>query len=367
MPDPPRESAGDPNARGGPRGGRGAAGSPGGGSAAGASDAATPSPPAAGDGSAVRVDRSESEAAIGPARPTERSAAIARIAGRRSPLIDLLESRFRHSAHGPPWLWVARGLRGEIDSAAVAIRNPGRTATLLPPLSVPPASRAATVAVIEAMTAEILQEGEVDLVQAMTEPGRESPDPRPPGGALAEAGFRPLATLRFMERPPAPPPPPPSLPADLAIETWSEAIEESAERLLTRTYDGTLDCPGLAGVRRTSDILAGHRGSGPFDPRLWRLLRRRGGELLGVAMLNRQPAASCDELVYFGLAPEARGRGLAAMLLDDLLAHAASSRRIALAVDERNGPALRLYRRAGFVPGGARVAWIRSRRPLGVA
>ncbi len=356
MSDPSRETARDPA----PRDLHGAA------PAAAEDDAATR--PAATPASRMRREAAAAaEAAIGPARPAERSDALARIADRRLPLLEVLEDRFRRAPHGPPWLWVSRDPEGGIEAAAVAIRNPGRTATVLPPVSIPPRSRAATIAVLAAMATEILRGGEVDLLQAMTEPDHDSPGRPSSGGPLEEAGFSPLATLRFMERPPSPRPLPPSLPEGLAIETWTPAIREDAERLLARTYEGTLDCPGLAGVRQPADILAGHRGSGPFEPRLWRFLRRRGGELLGVALLNATPAAACNELVYFGLAAEARGQGLAAMLLGDLLAAAPPMRRIALAVDERNAPARRLYRRAGFVPGGARVAWIRTRSPRGPA
>lgn len=56
------------------------------------------------------------------------------------------------------------------------------------------------------------------------------------------------------------------------------------------------------------------------------------------------------ELAYLGLAKSARGKGLGAVLLDDALRRASTrpQRVVSLAVDERNEPALRLYRSRGF-------------------
>lgn len=249
----------------------------------------------------------------------------------------------------------ARTRDGRIGSVAAAVRNPGRTLGLvLSPIAtardLPPAGEA-----IRGLLAQ-LASTDAALVQAMFDPAR-----RLEISATRAAGFRDLARLRFMEadldrldRSDLP------LPEDASIEPCGDAPADLLAPLLARTYEGTLDCPGLAGLRRTEDVLAGHRGSGRMDPTLWRLLRI-GGVPAGIALLNPNPEADCTELVYFGLVPEARGRGLAATLLRDALRRVGGDapRRIALAVDDRNGPALRLYRRAGFAPGGLRDALVR--------
>lgn len=299
-------------------------------------------------------------AAIGPASEAERAEAIARIAGRLSPLREFVEERFAAAPEQATWLWVLRGRRGEIEAASLALCNPGRTATLVPPARSSPRSSAAWAAVIEAMTRSMLLGGAVDLVQAMLPPAESAIRE-----TLEAAGLATLATLRFMDRPPAPPRPSPPLPAGLAFTHWDPARRCEVEQLLSRTFERTLDFPELAGVRQPADLLAGHEAACGPEPRRWRfLLDLERDELLGMALLNSSRPSQHDELAYFGLVPEARGRGLASLLLQETLAHASGSQRVVLAVDERNGPALRLYRKNGFVPGGTRLALIRTRAAI---
>jgi ribosomal-protein-alanine N-acetyltransferase len=83
-------------------------------------------------------------------------------------------------------------------------------------------------------------------------------------------------------------------------------------------------------------------------------------------LLNRSPASNTIELVYLGLAPAARGRGLGRQLLRHglHLLGRREERAITLAVDEQNDPALALYRGEGFRRVLRRIALI---RPLGAA
>ena len=72
------------------------------------------------------------------------------------------------------------------------------------------------------------------------------------------------------------------------------------------------------------------------------------------------------ELVYLGLAPGARGRGLGRQLLRHGLGllHERRERSVTLAVDSRNTPALSLYESEGFRPAVQRAALIRSLQGL---
>lgn len=72
------------------------------------------------------------------------------------------------------------------------------------------------------------------------------------------------------------------------------------------------------------------------------------GEGRGCAVLDGESVAICAMVT----APEARGRGVAAGLLADLLrwAHDRGARSAYLCVVEDNAPALRLYGNAGFAP-----------------
>src|SRR5439155_230273 len=136
-------------------------------------------------------------------------------------------------------------------------------------------------------------------------------------------------------------------------------------RRYPRNPEQTLDCPGLRGYRRTSDILEGHRASGVFDPGLWTLLLV-DGRVGGALLLNPAVDGQSVELVYLGLARWGRGRGLGRLLLRHgfALLGRRSERTINLAVDEANAPALALYRREGFVPILRRTAMIRPVRSL---
>jgi ribosomal-protein-alanine N-acetyltransferase len=64
-----------------------------------------------------------------------------------------------------------------------------------------------------------------------------------------------------------------------------------------------------------------------------------------------------------GVVPEARGRGLGRRIVDFALAQAAraGTERLVLAVDAANGPALGVYRGAGFVEWERRTVYARMR------
>ena len=59
----------------------------------------------------------------------------------------------------------------------------------------------------------------------------------------------------------------------------------------------------------TEEVLSGYRTTGVFDPQRW-LLVRQDGEDVGCLLLADHPTSSQWELVYMGLVPEVRGRGL---------------------------------------------------------
>jgi ribosomal protein S18 acetylase RimI-like enzyme len=132
---------------------------------------------------------------------------------------------------------------------------------------------------------------------------------------------------------------------------------------ITRTYHQSLDCPTLNGLRDIEDVLAGHKAAGDFDPRLWTLLCEADVPL-GALLLSHTRAAETTELVYLGLAPEGRGRGLADLMMRQALAAAAAHKggRLSLAVDSENAPALKIYYRHGLQRVGAKLAMMRDLR-----
>jgi ribosomal protein S18 acetylase RimI-like enzyme len=135
--------------------------------------------------------------------------------------------------------------------------------------------------------------------------------------------------------------------------------------VLEASYEQTLDCPGLLGLRRTEDVLRGHQATGRFEPELWTLMEL-DGRPSGALLLNPASEGRCIELVYLGLARAARGQGHGRRLLRHglRLVRERPERLMTLAVDDGNVPALRLYTSEGFKRRLRRVAMIRSiRRP----
>ncbi len=122
-------------------------------------------------------------------------------------------------------------------------------------------------------------------------------------------------------------------------------------RLLRRTYIDTRDCPRLNGLRTPHQALAAHRAAGQFDPRQWRLYAVDGQDA-GLMLVSPHPEDNMREVVYMGVVPEFRQRGLGRYMLTRVLheARAAGCRGVFLAVDEQNQPARHLYAKLGFEP-----------------
>lgn len=137
-------------------------------------------------------------------------------------------------------------------------------------------------------------------------------------------------------------------PTDLQFLPYGEADPQQFLATLEETYRDSLDFPEVNEVRTAQDALESYRNNGRADPRLW-WLGMQGGRPVGVVIVDlaRKPEGN---LLYLGVVPSARGQGLGRALLAHAarqsLAAGASS--LTLAVDARNAPALRLYRRAGF-------------------
>jgi mycothiol synthase len=132
------------------------------------------------------------------------------------------------------------------------------------------------------------------------------------------------------------------------------------EQTLLRSYEGTLDCPELNGVRAIEEIMAGHQSQGKHDPQRWWLLYQNGNPV-GVLLLTEILEWNSLDISYLGVVPEARGAGLGRLLAGKSLveARAANTSQVTLAVDSRNHPALHLYRSLGFEPHEQRAVFLR--------
>lgn len=144
---------------------------------------------------------------------------------------------------------------------------------------------------------------------------------------------------------------------------YSAADHSRFASLMARTYEDSRDCPELTGIRPMDDVIASHKAAGPFEPGLWQMALRDGAPA-GCILLGRIGPTAL-EIVYMGVAPSERGRGLGQALLRRGfdLARRARAQWLTLAVDARNDHARRLYERFGFRQVAARGAYLK-RPPL---
>jgi mycothiol synthase len=122
---------------------------------------------------------------------------------------------------------------------------------------------------------------------------------------------------------------------------------------IRRTYEDTLDCPRLTGVRSLNDVLASHRAAGIYQPKWW-WLALRNGEAAGCILVNAAKTPFTAEIVYMGAAKEFRGKGLGIAMLQHARRETQREgvQRLRLSVDANNVYAKRLYERFGFVKTG---------------
>jgi len=143
-----------------------------------------------------------------------------------------------------------------------------------------------------------------------------------------------------------------------------DADREDLIRALDATYEQTLDCPAMCGMRNTADVLESHAGTGEFDPSVWWLIERDANPV-GCVLLSRVPSLASLEIVYIGIGVAARGMGVGRLALRHALNEADLSAvgEIVCAVDECNVPAVRVYRSLGFSPTIRKVAYVRAINP----
>ena len=255
--------------------------------------------------------------------------------------------------------WLAVRDSGQLLWAVLPVVSPGRTMLLFSPTFIPPDLQDTCAAALVERAVEKHRRASVDLAQVLLDPA----DQDVARMYRRACNFALLAELIYLDRdvhraPDA------LLPDGYTWETYSGANHTDFARAVIATYAHSLDCPRLNGRRKIDDVLAGHKAAGEFDPKLWFLLRCRDGSEAGVLLLSRSTRSDGVELVYLGLASAHRGRGLGDAMMRHTLAVVAQigSRRLSLAVDSNNAPALRLYRRHGLNKLCSRLAMLRDLR-----
>jgi mycothiol synthase len=241
--------------------------------------------------------------------------------------------------------------RGRLLWSVLPVMSPGRTALLLAPSAPHGAAEVAAAGkLVDLVCTELASRG-VHLAQALL-------DPRDAAAQSLFAGcqFASMSELLYLTGEPRRRFVSPPLPPGLMWVPYSARDHELFKQTVAATYEGSLDCPALNGMREMDDVMAGHKASGEFEPGMWRLLCQpptppsTQPQPLGVLLLSRIAQASAIELVYLGLAPAARGRKLGDLLVKQALAGVIEQgmARLTLAVDGKNAPALKLYYRNGL-------------------
>jgi ribosomal protein S18 acetylase RimI-like enzyme len=276
---------------------------------------------------------------ISPATPEDRPAACRVLfahAAFAAAAAARLEALFAAGDLDPAGLVVAKD-GDAVRGAMFAYRLGGGLAAVWLPVADDDATRDALVAGALAW----VRTEPTGIIQAVV---RQPEMPRTP--PLVRAGFRHVTRLSFLTRDLSPPPPKPR--TALRFVPVAEPTPAFAD-LLVRTYDGSLDVPELNGRRAGADILAGYLAdTADRPPRWWRI--DRDGDPVGVLLLATTDDPATTELTYLGVLPPHRGRGYGRQALEFVLTEVAATngRTVALSVDVRNEPALRLYRGKNF-------------------
>ena len=250
-------------------------------------------------------------------------------------------------------LLVARGRHGLMGATWVSV-FPGRTAAVWPPRTVDRESSQVSAQLLH-FADEYLFTHKVRLAQCLLEP-----DAGPDTFELISAGFEHAADLLYMasssetfpEGPPV---------HTLHFERYRPESEQlRLNELLLSTYEGTLDCPALDGIRKPDDVLAGYQATGDSNSNHWYFIRDKIGDV-GCLLLSDHPQDDQWELIYVGFVPASRGQGwgLEATRQAQWMTSQAGRQRLVLAVDAANIPALRIYSAAGFAAWDRRSVYLK--------
>lgn len=285
-----------------------------------------------------------------PETPAQRERALQVLLENRSPEA---QAALEAAAQSVDEELLIAALRGEqVVGAVFAQRQPGKVALVWPPRTTAEETGNTAGELFRELLDRLRLDG-VQVVQAF---------PDVPGHAdqqlLAAAGFEHVADLLYLVCTEAGfPTAPPTL--SIELEACCDANLARLSEVLERSYEGTLDCPRLNGVRSAEDVLETYRAAGVFDAARWFLVRANQQDV-GCLLLADHPQDEQWELVYIGLVPAARGQGIGRDLVRQAqwLTRQAGRRRLVLSVDAANAPALGLYASEGFAAWDRRAIYL---------
>ena len=253
-----------------------------------------------------------------------------------------------------PWKAARCERAGATTALAFALLPPGRTAIVLFPAPGELGVAAEDQLAVMSELLTTLSECDLHYAQALVEPGVSTKS-----HMLRQLGFWRLAELNYLERDPGYPWVDPPAGEGLTWITYAEGTHAEFSATIEASYEQSGDCPKLNGLRPIEDVVASHRATGEFDPRLWQLARVAGRNA-ACLLLSRLTHGPMIELVYMGVAPAFRRRGLGSIVLRRALdlCRRAGARKLTLVVDSSNESASRLYDQFDFQRVTARDAYL---------
>lgn len=234
----------------------------------------------------------------------------------------------------------------EVAAACLWIPNPGKSAICYLPASRHLQGREAQAAACLKAAAGQAAAAGMKMVQGIFDV-----DESVLSGIYQAAGYQPLAILQFMEHSARWALPEVQLPDGYHLETYRPDTHDLFKQAIGASYEQTLDCPAMSGLRSLEDVVIGHQHAGEFNPALWFVLihQSRG---VGVLLLTLNPSLQSLDVTYLGLGSEHRRRHLGMFFMTQVrrMMRLTGARASTLAVDERNAPAVGLYHKAGYRP-----------------
>jgi len=231
---------------------------------------------------------------------------------------------------------------------------PGRTSMLWPPRLIDGEDRATADRLLKT-ACESFEACGIVMAQALLERVDEADD-----RLLCGHGFRRMADMLYLvsleiEFPTSLPP------TSLKFIPYSEPLAARLSRIVEATYEQSLDCPAIDGVRSIEDVLEGYRTTGRFDPSRWLIVAHEGRDV-GCLLLTDHPEHENWELVYMGVVPSERGHGWGVEIARHAqwLTREAGRPRLVLAVDAANQPGIAMYSAAGFQAWDRRQVYLKQ-------
>ena len=241
----------------------------------------------------------------------------------------------------PEGVWVAVE-SAQVKGAMVCLPVPGASALAWPPQGQRgDQARSIEDALLEGCCAWLRGKG-VRIAQCLL-PEEE----RSLAAPLLRHGFKRVTSLDYMRHDLLQLSPKTS--GTLRFQSYGQSDTNEFRHTLERTYEGTLDCPELNGIRGMDEIIAGHLSQGRHDPDQW-WLAFDGAEPVAVLLLTEIPEWRGWDLSYLGVVASRRGKGIGRQLTQKALwdARQAGQSKLTLSVDNRNRSAQRLYVNLGF-------------------